>query len=78
MRGSSARAAKGFPRPQATRYFLTPEAQGRHRQRRPTPIRHYLRRYMTFVTVEPPPHFRENHCRADCALPESVCSTVKL
>jgi hypothetical protein len=33
---------------------------------------------MTFVTVEPPPNFRENHCRADCAQPERECSTVKL
>jgi hypothetical protein len=29
---------------------------------------------MTFVTVEPPPDFRENHCQADSALLESAVS----
>jgi hypothetical protein len=27
-----------------------------------TPIGHYLQRYMTFVTVERPRNFHENHC----------------
>ena len=33
---------------------------------------------MTFVTVERPRIFRENHCKAEFALPERVCSTVEL
>ena len=67
--------AEAVAREKAARHFLT---LTHSLQSASAPPRHYLQRYMTFVTVEPPPNFYENHCKADSDLPESVCSTVKL
>jgi hypothetical protein len=42
------------------------------------PLPSCLRRYMTFVTVEPSDKFHENHSMANFVPMERLCSTVEL